>query len=162
MTKTVCTLLFLVKGDEVLLAHKKRGVGQGYWNGAGGKLEPNETWNQAVIRECEEEICVTPIEFELRGILNFDFYHDGEQQLMYGQVYLCTKWKGEPTETEEMKPKWFKIKDVPLSQMWDDDKYWLHELLSGQTVNAYFKLDKNDRVTEHEVEFDKELIVSDN
>lgn len=162
MTKTICTLLFLVKDDKVLLAHKKRGVGQGYWNGVGGKLEPNETWDQAVIRECQEEICVTPTEFKLRGILDFDFHHNGERQLMYGQVYVCSKWEGEPKETEEMRPEWFDIDRLPLEQMWDDDRYWLHELLACKTVNAYFKLDEKDKVIEHRVEFDKELIVSDN
>jgi len=30
---------------------KKRGFGQGKWNGFGGKVEPNESIEQAAIRE---------------------------------------------------------------------------------------------------------------
>lgn len=35
-----CTLLFLKKNRQLLLAMKKRGFGAGKWNGVGGKLEP--------------------------------------------------------------------------------------------------------------------------
>jgi 8-oxo-dGTP diphosphatase len=159
---TECTLLFLAKDNQVLLARKKRGVGEGYWNGVGGKLEPGESWEEAVVRECQEEICVTPIDFELRGTLTFDFYHKDERQDMYGQVYVCTKWEGKPKETEEMRPKWFNLEDIPLDKMWDDDKYWLHELLNGKTVEAFFKLNEKHVVVEHRVEFDKKLTLHNN
>ncbi len=33
------TLCFLLKGDEILLALKKRRFGTGKWNGVGGKIE---------------------------------------------------------------------------------------------------------------------------
>jgi 8-oxo-dGTP pyrophosphatase MutT (NUDIX family) len=56
------TIMFLRREGELLLAMKKRGFGQGKWNGAGGKAEPGETPLQAAIRETEEEIGVTPIE----------------------------------------------------------------------------------------------------
>jgi len=57
------TLLFLIKDDQILLAMKKRGFGAGRFNGVGGKVEPGETIEQALIRESQEEINVTPIEF---------------------------------------------------------------------------------------------------
>lgn len=155
--KIICTVLFLIKDDQVLLAHKKRGVGEGYWNGVGGKLEPNETWEEAVVRECQEEIDVTPVDFELKGAIDFDFYHKQKEIKMYVQVYTCSKWQGEPKETEEMRPKWFSVDNLPLDKMWDDDKYWLKQVLSGRTVGAHFKLDKNDKVFEDKVEFDKKL-----
>jgi 8-oxo-dGTP pyrophosphatase MutT (NUDIX family) len=45
------TLGYLVRGDEVLMAMKKRGFGVGKWNGTGGKLQPGETVEEAMIRE---------------------------------------------------------------------------------------------------------------
>ncbi|MEJ0073651.1 MAG: NUDIX domain-containing protein [Candidatus Saccharibacteria bacterium] len=57
------TLLLLRRNDEVLLAMKKRGFGAGRWNGVGGKLDPGETVEQALVRECQEEIGVTPTEY---------------------------------------------------------------------------------------------------
>ncbi len=54
------SLLFLLREDEILLVMKKRGFGSGRWNGVGGKFESGETAEQATIRECQEEIGVTP------------------------------------------------------------------------------------------------------
>ena len=54
------TLLFLIKDDsqEILLAMKKRGFGEGKFNCTGGKIEEGETIPQAAIREAKEEIGV--------------------------------------------------------------------------------------------------------
>jgi len=54
MTEKHLTLLFLIKEDQILLAMKKRGFGMGRFNGVGGKIEPGETIEQAMIRECQE------------------------------------------------------------------------------------------------------------
>ena len=50
------TVVFLIRENQVLLAMKKRGFGEGKWNGVGGKLDPGETVEQALVRECQEEI----------------------------------------------------------------------------------------------------------
>ena len=39
----IANLVFLTRGEEVLLIHKKTGLGAGKINGPGGKLEPGET-----------------------------------------------------------------------------------------------------------------------
>lgn len=38
-------------------AHKARGL---LWESVGGKVEPGETKDQALIRECREELAITP------------------------------------------------------------------------------------------------------
>jgi 8-oxo-dGTP pyrophosphatase MutT (NUDIX family) len=35
---------------------KKRGFGEGRWNGVGGKVEPGESIEAALIREAKEEV----------------------------------------------------------------------------------------------------------
>jgi len=55
------TLLFVIKDGQVLLIHKKKGLGAGKINGPGGRLEPGETPEQAAIREVQEELLVTPV-----------------------------------------------------------------------------------------------------
>jgi len=46
----VCTLVLIRDASRVLLGMKKRGFGEGRWNGFGGKVEPGETIAQGALR----------------------------------------------------------------------------------------------------------------
>jgi 8-oxo-dGTP diphosphatase len=50
------TLCLLKKDNKVLLAMKKRGFGEGKFNGIGGKIESGETPEEALRREIVEEL----------------------------------------------------------------------------------------------------------
>jgi len=147
------TLLFLHKDDDILLAMKKRGFGANRFNGVGGKLEKDETIEEALIRETQEEIFVTPLEYE--KVAELDFYgkdpETKEPWRMFVYAYLCTKWKGEPTESEEMKPRWFKKNDIPYDAMWQDDIHWLPLVLNSKKINAVFHFDENDNLNSYDV-----------
>ena len=67
------TLLFVIRDGEILLIHKKRGLGAGKINGPGGHIEPGETMLQCAIRETQEELCVTPTGVRACGELRFQF-----------------------------------------------------------------------------------------
>jgi mutator protein MutT len=143
------TLLFLIEDDNILLAMKKRGFGAGHWNGVGGKPDAGESIDQTAIRECREEIQVTPLEIKHVATLDFHFpkdKSDWDQQVI---VYTCSKWDGEPVETEEMKPAWFKISDIPYEKMWKDDKYWLPKVLESSFVKASFTFDGDNNVIDY-------------
>ena len=73
------TLCLLKKENKILLAMKKKGFGEGKYNGVGGKLEENETPEEAMIRETQEEICVTPTEYEKVGVISFDEFYKGKK-----------------------------------------------------------------------------------
>jgi len=49
-SRKVMTLTMILKHDEMLLGMKNRGMGKGKWNGFGGKVERNETIDDAAIR----------------------------------------------------------------------------------------------------------------
>lgn len=145
------TLLFLRKDDRVLLAMKKRGFGIGRWNGVGGKVEGDESLEAAMVRETQEEIDVTPIDYKKVGDIRFYEFFKGQPTLMHVHVFIARQWKGTPTETEEMKPEWFRIHKIPYEEMWPDDLYWLPLVLDGHTVSADFTLDENDTIIAHDV-----------
>lgn len=157
------TLCFLVRNNqtdkEVLLAMKKRGFGVGKWNGVGGKIDPekgDKDLLDTVIRETEEEVGVKVKELEKVAILSFYFPYKKEwNQNVY--VFLAKNWQGEPVESEEMLPKWFKIDKLPFDEMWDDDKYWLLKVLNGKKLKADFTFKKEEIITKQDIKFVKKI-----
>ena len=73
MSRQVFTLCVVVQNGKVLLGRKQRKHGAGYWNGFGGRLEDGETIQQAAIRECQEEIGITPTAITQAGMLMFHY-----------------------------------------------------------------------------------------
>lgn len=132
---------------QICLAEKKRGFGVGKWNGIGGKVEKGETIIQAAIRETLEEIKVQiePNDLEQVATINFIFEHQPEwnQQV---HIFFADKWQGEPQETDEMRPEWFSLEEIPFDLMWADEKFWLPRILRGEKLNAEFAFDKNEKI----------------
>ena len=143
-------LCFIVKDGRVLLIHKKRGLGAGKINGPGGKIEPGETALQSAVREAQEEIGVTPLELEERGVLHFQFT-DGYS--LHCVVFLARGYEGEPIETEEAIPLWFPVDAIPVADMWEDDQYWLPQMLAGGRFAGWFEFD-GDRMLSKDVRWE--------
>ena len=150
------SLCVIIKQGKILLAMKKRGFGAGKWNGPGGKfdyLKGDKTISDTAIRETKEEIGIEPENIQSLGVLSFYFPHNKEWDQDVS-VYLVKKWKGEFKESEEMIPRWFDIEDIPFADMWDDDKYWLKDVLKGKKIKkASFVFAEDGRVKEHNIEF---------
>jgi 8-oxo-dGTP pyrophosphatase MutT (NUDIX family) len=149
------TLCYLVDRDSnsILIAMKKRGFGKGKYNGVGGKLQDGEIIEQAMIRETYEEIGVRPSTY--KKVAELSFYFGGSRpnpdfnQKVH--VFISESWDGKPLESEEMKPEWVKIDNIPLERMWADDKYWLPEVLKGKYVEAAFLFGDNEKITDMKI-----------
>ena len=151
------TLCFLIKGnppDEILLGFKKAGFGAGKYNGIGGKVQANESVEAAAARELEEETSVKVLEHDLQqvGHLTFRFpYKSDWDQVVH--VFLVNMWEGEPVESAEMKPGWYKLDEIPFERMWQDDAHWLPLVLAGQKVKASFTFqDDNETIDKLQIE----------
>jgi len=147
------TLCLLIKEDKILLAMKKRGFGVGKWNGVGGKLDLTKGDKDILataIRETEEEIGINPKELDKVAVLSFYFPYKKEWDQDV-HVYLVRDWEGEPRESEEMLPKWFKISELPFDQMWEDDKFWLPKILQGKKLKADFIFKQGEKVAQHDI-----------
>ncbi|XP_076652830.1 oxidized purine nucleoside triphosphate hydrolase [Halictus rubicundus] len=149
------SLVFIRKGTEILLGQKKRGFGKDLWNGYGGKVESGETIVQGAVRELKEESGLTVPDLKKIGILEFEF--EGVETLLEVHVFETFKYDGEATETEEMRPKWYNIKDIPFKQMWPDDEYWFPYMLRGELFKGYFLYRGQDLILKHKLDAMEEL-----
>ena len=148
------TLCFLLRDGEVCLGMKKKGFGKGYWNGAGGKIENEETFHDCAVREVEEELGVQVRINDLEHVAQIRFIEpNGVYPEIFAHVYIARNWEGEPIETDELRPKWFSHDKLPFDSMWADDPHWLPHVLEGKKIKAVFHLDKGGKqLVSHEVE----------
>lgn len=137
---TEATICFIIEDGEVLLIEKKRGVGSGLYNGPGGKLEDGESPKECAIRETVEETGVTPENLEKVSENEFMF---GETPFMHVHVFKASRFSGNIQETEEARPEWFEIQEIPYDKMWPDDKYWIPKMLEGEKFLARFNFDED-------------------
>ena len=87
----------------------------GLWEFPGGKVEPGESPEEALIRELAEELgiavkepCLAPFSFASHNYADFHL-------LM--PLYICRRWEGEPQAKEHTALKWARprdLKDYPM------------------------------------------------
>ncbi len=131
--------------NEVLLQKKARGFGQGNWNAPGGKIETNETPELSCKREIFEETGITLNSIEKRGEIEFVFLGN-EEINNYCHVFCASDYSGEAIDGGEGELKWFKIDAIPYDLMWDDDRYWVPDIMAGGNVRKRFYFDSNKKV----------------
>lgn len=82
----------------------------GTWEFPGGKMEPGETPEAALIRELQEELgidteasCLAPAAFAS---------HAYESQHIVLLLYVCRKWTGQPRGNDGQELRWERIQDL--------------------------------------------------
>jgi 8-oxo-dGTP diphosphatase len=107
--------LFIGTDDRVLLGLRapSKKVWPCYWDTIGGHVERGESLENALIREVQEEVGVTPTEFRLIAAVRErqpDLYGDALHH-----IYAVTNWRGgDPTNVcdEHTDLRWFSINEM--------------------------------------------------
>ncbi len=132
-------LCFVIRDGRILLIRKKRGLGAGKINGPGGRLEPGETAEESAVRECQEEVGITPSGLSEAGELFFHFL-DGYK--LHVTVFRADSFSGELKETDEADPFWNPVGEIPYKEMWEDDIHWVPHLIARRRFVGRFVFDK--------------------
>ena len=140
--RTKATEFFLVKGDLVLLGIKKRGLFKGKLLGPGGKIKEGETSEDCVRREAKEEIGVTLKSMRRVGSINFFYIETDRPASQQVDFFLVDDWDGEPQETEEMRPVWYKRDEIPVDQMPAANRLFIPHFLKGEFISGNLFFDK--------------------
>jgi 8-oxo-dGTP diphosphatase len=106
---------------RVLLARRPEGKKMaGLWEFPGGKLNPGETPEAALIRELREELgidvaaaCLAPFAFAS---------HDYEGFHLLMPLFVCRRWKGTPTPREKQTLAWVRASRLTEYEMPPADK----------------------------------------
>ena len=108
MTEVVAALIW--NNDKFMIcqrpAHKARGL---LWEFVGGKVEPGESKEQALIRECQEELDVTLSV----GDVFMDVVHEYPDLTVHLTLFNATIAKGEPQKLEHNDIKWITPHEIP-------------------------------------------------
>ena len=107
MTEVVAALIW--DGDRFLAcqrpAHKARGL---LWEFAGGKVEPNETKEDALIRECKEELDVT---LEV-GDVFMEVTHEYPDMTVHLTLFNARIAEGVPKKLEHHDIRWITVEEI--------------------------------------------------
>jgi 8-oxo-dGTP diphosphatase len=108
MTEVVAALIW--QGDQFMIcqrpAHKARGL---LWEFVGGKVEPGETKEQALIRECREELAVTLAV----GDVFMDVTHEYPDLTVHLTLFHATSAEGIPQKLEHNDIQWITPAEIP-------------------------------------------------
>ncbi|MDC7226402.1 MAG: 8-oxo-dGTP diphosphatase [Spirochaetales bacterium] len=137
--------------NQVLLINKKTGLGAGKVNAPGGRIEPGEMPLEAVVRECQEEVGLTPADPKHVGDLFFIFKNGHS---LRGFVYTAEAFSGDMIETDEAEPFWCDRERIPYDKMWADDALWLEKALNDIKISGRFIFD-DDEMLSHDLEIDE-------
>ena len=117
MIEVVAALIW--HGEKFMIcqrpAYKARGL---LWEFVGGKVEPGETKEQALIRECQEELAVTLAV----GDVFMDVIHEYPDLTVHLTLFSATLAEGEPQKLEHNDIQWIAPSEIPNYEFCPADK----------------------------------------
>ena len=110
-TVLVSAVALIDRDSRLLLAQRPNGKSMsGLWEFPGGKVEPGETPEAALIRDLHEELgietwqsCLAPLTFAS---------HSYEDFHLLMPLFACRKWQGTPESREGQALKWVRAADL--------------------------------------------------
>lgn len=99
------------------------------WEFVGGKVEPDETPEQALVRECKEELAITLV---VKDIF-IDLVHTYPDITVHLTLYNAEITEGTPQLLEHNDIRWISVDDIPNFEFCPADEEILARLRSNQS-----------------------------
>jgi len=106
-------------------ASKARGM---LWEFVGGKVEPGETKEQALIRECQEELAITLSV----GEVFMDVVHEYPDLTVHLTLFNAAIAEGTPQKLEHNDIRWITVNEIPEYSFCPADETILSKLSSAE------------------------------
>jgi len=103
-------------------AHKARAL---LWEFVGGKVEPGETKEQALIRECQEELAI----ILSVGDVFMDVVHEYQDITVHLTLFNATIAGGVPQKLEHNDIRWITPSEIPKYEFCSADEEVLNKLI---------------------------------
>ena len=127
MIEVVAALIW--QNDKFMIcqrpAHKARGL---LWEFVGGKVEPDETKRQALIRECKEELNI----LLSVGDVFMDVIHEYPDLTVHLTLFNATISEGEPQKLEHNDIRWITPIEIPNYEFCPADEEILKKILDDK------------------------------
>ena len=124
MTEVAAALIW--DGNKFMIcqrpAHKARGL---LWEFVGGKVEPGETREQALVRECREELAVTVSV----GEVFMEVVHEYPDLLVHLTLFNAAITEGVPQKIEHNDIRWITVDEIPNYRFCPADDEILQRLM---------------------------------
>lgn len=125
MVEVVAALIW--NDDKFMICQRPENKARGLlWEFVGGKVEPNETKEQALIRECQEELDIT-----LKvGKVFLDVVHEYPDITVHLTLFNAVISEGEPKLLEHNDLRWITPKEIPQYDFCPADEEILEKIKS--------------------------------
>ena len=131
MTEVVAALIW--RGDKFMICqrpvHKASAL---LWEFVGGKVESGETKEQALVRECREELAVTVCVREVFA----EAVHEYPDITVHLTLFNATIAEGEPQKLEHNDIRWITPAEIPSYEFSPADSEILEKIKSACEARA--------------------------
>lgn len=122
----------IVRGGEVLICQRRPDQPMGLqWEFPGGKIEPGESAEQALVRELDEELGIRAIVGPLVTHIRHNYRHGGAVDL---QFFAVREFEGELQNRIFRQFRWARLEELPTYDFLPADRGLIRDLASGKLL----------------------------
>lgn len=143
MSKLQVVAAVILKNSQVLIAKRPEGKHKaGYWEFPGGKIEPGETFKEALFRELKEEINIQVC--EAKELTQVEFSYPEKEVCL--NFFTVTDFTGEPKALEGQLIRWIDLAALTNYSFPEANIPVVKMLLSSDPLDNFSGVEKSFRI----------------